>query len=283
MSGYMLTSTTIYRRSTLIAAVSVQLRPASGTSSSQLVETGHRHTPARAAHPIFKLQRWFCDNLGVGVSTQVHQWRIDDSEYRRHERRRGRRFAYEVADPSRTCLVVVDMVRFFVDESAYARGIVPNINRAATALRDAGGSVAWVVPSVMAPSEWQVGFYGTEVAESYAASGGSGAPSDRVAAELTVEVADLVVEKFASSAFFPGCCDLHEYLRQAGITRVMIAGTVTSVCCESTARDAAALGYEVIFLGDATADVSDLAHNAALRTVYRSFGDVRGVDELFRP
>ena len=38
----------------------------------------------------------------------------------------------------------------------------------------------------------------------------------------------------------------------------MIAGTVTSVCCESTARDAAALGYEVIFLGD-----------------------VRGVDELF--
>jgi nicotinamidase-related amidase len=222
-----------------------------------------------------------CDNLAVGVSTQLHQWRIDDREYQRHEHRRGRRFAYEVPDPSRTCLVVVDMVRFFVDHSAYARGIVTKVNRAATALRDAGGSVAWVVPSVGTPTEWQVGFYGTEIAESYAASGGSCAPADRVAAELNVEADDLVVEKSAASAFFPGRCDLHDHLRQAGITRVMIAGTVTSVCCESTARDAAALGYEVIFLGDATADSSDLAHNAALRTVYRSFGDVRSVDELF--
>ena len=110
------------------------------------------------------------------------------------------------------------MVRFFVNESAYARCIVPIVNRAATALRDAGGSVAWVVPSVGTPSEWQVGFYGTEVAGSYAASGGSGAPGDRVASELSVEADDLVVEKFASSVFFPGRCDLHEHLGQAGMT-----------------------------------------------------------------
>ena len=222
-----------------------------------------------------------CDNLDVGISTRVHEWRIDAREYERHEQRRGRRFAYDVADPSRTCLVVVDMVRFFTDESAYARGIMPTVNRAAAALRKAGGSVAWVVPRVDSPSEWQVRFYGADVAAVYAASGGSGALVDRLAPELSVMADDVVVEKSGWSAFFPGRCNLHDHLQQAGITRVMIAGTVTSVCCESTARDAAALGYEVILLGDATADANDAAHNAALRTVYRSFGDVRAVDELF--
>lgn len=176
---------------------------------------------------------------------------------------------------------MIDMVKFFVDGSQYARGIVPNLNNAALALREAGGIVAWIVPSAGVPSEWQTGFYGPEVAARYAASGGFGSPVERVASGLAVEEGDLVLEKSSASAFFPGHCDLHESLGQAGITRVVIAGTVTSVCCESTARDAATLGYEVIFLGDATADVSDAAHNASLRTVYRSFGDVRCVSGLF--
>lgn len=216
----------------------------------------------------------------MGGTAQTHEWGLDASEYERHERRRGRRFAYDAADPSRTCLVVVDMIPFFVDGSVFASGIVPNVNRAARMVRGAGGKVAWVVPTVGAPSTWQMDFYGTDVATSYAASGGSGAPADRIVPDLAVEAGDLVAEKSAPSAFFPGRCDLHEQLTRAGIVRVIIAGTVTSVCCESTARDAASLGYEVIFLGDATADVSDSAHTAALRTVYRSFGDVRSVDDL---
>jgi nicotinamidase-related amidase len=47
------------------------------------------------------------------------------------------------------------------------------------------------------------------------------------------------------------------------------------VCCDSTARDASTLGYRVVLVADATADVNDAVHNAALRTTYRTFGDVR--------
>ena len=209
----------------------------------------------------------------------THHWHIDDDEYLRHEERRGKRYAYGQCEPVATCLVVVDMVDFFTDGSHYAAGIVPTIDRVTATLRKRGGHVAWVVPEVAAPTDWQVGFYGPEIAERYAASGGSGTPSERITADLDVQPADVVVEKSRPSAFFTPGCELHDRLQARGVRRVLIAGTVTSVCCESTARDAAALGYEVVVLADATADVSDDAHNASLRTIYRSFGDVRTADE----
>lgn len=57
---------------------------------------------------------------------------------------------------------------------------------------------------------------------------------------------------------------------------MIVTGTVTNVCCESTARDAATLGYRVIF----AAAPNDAAHNATLCTIYRSFGDVRPTTEI---
>jgi nicotinamidase-related amidase len=211
----------------------------------------------------------------------AHAWRIAAREYRRHEARRGRRYAYESLDPGRTALVVVDMVPFFLDGSAYARGIVPPLNRLAAALRAAGGTVAWVIPATGAPRDWAVEFYGPGVAATYAASGGGPVPvRDRVAPALDVRDGDLWAEKSASGAFFPGRSTLPDQLAARGVDTVIVGGTVTSVCCESTARDAATLGFRVVFLADGTADVSDAAHNATLRTVYRSFGDVRPTDDV---
>ena len=60
-----------------------------------------------------------------------HRWFIEPREIERQESRRGRRHAYEWLDPRRTALVVVDIVPFFAEESAYCRGIVPNVNRLA--------------------------------------------------------------------------------------------------------------------------------------------------------
>lgn len=84
------------------------------------------------------------------------------------------------------------------------------------------------------------------------------------------------------SASFPGRCELDQPLRLQGVRRVLIAGTVTSVCCESTARDAATIGYQTVVLADCTADVTNDAHNASLRTLYRSFADVRSANDALR-
>lgn len=210
----------------------------------------------------------------------LHEWRIEPREYERHEARRGRRHAFERLDPTRTALVVVDMVPFFLAENPYARGIVPNIRALAAAVRTAGGTVAWVLPGNAEPSPATSEFYGPDVAEAYRTSGGTGPLPDRLWPDLDPAVDDLLVEKTAASAFFPGRCPLHDRLRPRHVDTVLITGTVANVCCESTARDAGALGYRVIMVADANAARCDRDLNATLHTIYRSFGDVRPTGEV---
>jgi nicotinamidase-related amidase len=211
---------------------------------------------------------------------KVHAWHIEEREYARHERRRGRRYAYEELEPSRTALVVVDMVPFFVEELEYCRGIVPNIRRLAACLRDAGGTVAWVLPGKGEPSPAREEFWGAHVAELYRRCGGEGPLRGRLWHEFEVSDDDVLVEKTAPSAFFPGRSPLPDVLDQRGVDTVLVTGTVTNVCCESTARDASTLGYRVVMVADANAAGRDEDHNATLHTVYRSFGDVRPTTEL---
>lgn len=217
----------------------------------------------------------------MDIEAKLHAWAIEPREYARQEERRGRRHAYTQLVPARTALVVVDMVPFFVTENPYCRGIVPNIARLADSLRAAGGAVAWVLPAVSTtPSPAAVAFFGERIAGLYAASGGSGSPRERLWREFAVHDDDLVVEKSAASAFFPGACPLPETLVARGIDTVLVAGTVTNICCESTARDASTRGFRVVMVADANAARRDQDHNAALYNVYRSFGDVRPTDEI---
>lgn len=210
----------------------------------------------------------------------THAWRIEDREYRRQEARRGRRHAFTKLDPARTALVVVDMVPFFAEENPYVRAIVPNIARLATTVRSLGGTVAWVLPGAGEPSAVSEEFFGPEHAEVFRLSGGSGSLRDHLWHEFEVDDADLMVEKFATSAFFPGRSPLPDRLAERGIENVLITGTVTNVCCEASARDAGTLGYRVVLVADANAARRDEDHNATLYTIYRTYGDVRPTDEV---
>jgi ureidoacrylate peracid hydrolase len=61
---------------------------------------------------------------------------------------------------------------------------------------------------------------------------------------------------------------------------VVIAGTRTNVCCETTARDAMMRDFKVLMVSDATAAASVREHLAGLMTVFQVFGDVRTTDEI---
>lgn len=216
----------------------------------------------------------------MDAEAALHAWSIEPREYARHEARRGRRFAFTHLAPARTALVVVDMVPFFAADNPYVRGIVPNVSRLAGVLRTAGGTVAWILPAAVERTPVDVEFLGPEVAEAYRTSGGTGPLGERLALGLTVHGDDVLVEKFASSAFFPGRCLLPRLLAEREIDTVLITGTATNVCCESSARDAATLGYRVVMVADANAARRDQDHNATLYTVYRSFGDVRPTSDV---
>jgi nicotinamidase-related amidase len=62
---------------------------------------------------------------------------------------------------------------------------------------------------------------------------------------------DLLVVKHVNSAFY-GQPDLHRWLQEAGIRRLVIAGITTNHCWETTARMAGNLVYETYFALDAT-------------------------------
>jgi nicotinamidase-related amidase len=62
---------------------------------------------------------------------------------------------------------------------------------------------------------------------------------------------DLLVTKHVSSAFH-GEPDLGAWLRARGIERLVMCGVQTNMCCETSARVAAVLGFDVNFVLDAT-------------------------------
>jgi nicotinamidase-related amidase len=70
---------------------------------------------------------------------------------------------------------------------------------------------------------------------------------------------DHTIEKAEVSSFCG--TDLEEWLRASGVDTVVIAGFMTQHCCAGTARDAAALGFGVEFLSDATGTI-DLVNEA---------------------
>ena len=57
--------------------------------------------------------------------------------------------------------------------------------------------------------------------------------------EMETDPADLFVAKNRYSAFLPSASELTKALRGRNIDSVIIVGTLTNVCCESSARDAA--------------------------------------------
>lgn len=69
--------------------------------------------------------------------------------------------------------------------------------------------------------------------------------------DLTAGPHDLLVTKTVNSAFL-GEPDLAAWLRERGIGGVVVCGVQTNMCCETTARHAANLGFEVRFALDAT-------------------------------
>lgn len=76
---------------------------------------------------------------------------------------------------------------------------------------------------------------------------------------------DLLVSKQVNSAFF-GEPDLHDWLQDRGITGVAIAGIQTNYCCETTARMAGNLGYDTLFVLDATYTFDLPAHGGGVIT-----------------
>ncbi|HLI19800.1 MAG TPA: isochorismatase family cysteine hydrolase [Stellaceae bacterium] len=203
---------------------------------------------------------------------------------------RGKLHAFDQLVGPATALLVVDLQNVFMlppypTEVPLAREIVPNVNRLAAATRAAGGAVVWIQMTHTENDKktWSV-FY--EDVTQTAIRGDKlkgllrGSHGQALYDTLDVKPGDLKVEKNRFSAFIQGSSDLDKLLKARGIDTVLVTGTVTNTCCESTARDAMMLNYKTVMVSDANAAATDAEHNATLANILRIFGDVMSTDEV---
>ncbi len=218
----------------------------------------------------------------------MHPLAIPPEIVARVEARCGRAHPFEDLDPNRTAFVVIDLQVGFMDAAIshahcpMAERIVPAVNRLAAALRDAGGAVFWVqnTHDARCDTEWSVmqQMVTPAARARRVAAMTEGSPGHALWPTLDVRAEDERVKKHRFSAFIQGSSDLSERLRARGFDTVLIGGTVTNVCCESSARDAMMLDFRTVMVADANAANSDAEHNASLAAFWNIFGDVMTVD-----
>ncbi len=221
----------------------------------------------------------------------MHKIMLDpDLVARLAAQRGGRLHLIDRLDPARTAHLVIDMQNGFVEEGApvevpIAREIVPGLNRISQAVRAAGAANYFVqfttpVGDLTSWSSFYSRFAGEGAAEHQQAFA-PGAHHWQLWPALDVDGSvDRTIEKRRFGAFIPGTCDLDAELRARGIDTLIVTGTLTNCCCESTARDAMQLNYRVIFASDANAALTDAEHNATLNNMMFLFADVMSSDEI---
>lgn len=154
-------------------------------------------------------------------------------------------------DLSATALVVVDVQAGF-DDPAWGDRNNPQCEANIAALIEAWRSAGRPVVFVRHDS----------------VTAGSPLRPDQPGNALKPEVSgepDLLVTKHVNAAFY-GEPDLHGWLAERGITGVAVAGIQTNICCETTARMAGNLGYETLFVLDATCTFDLPAHGGGTIT-----------------
>lgn len=96
--------------------------------------------------------------------------------------------------------------------------------------------------------------------------------------QLAPRPGDLVIDKNASSAFNGSAID--QLLRNMGVETLVVTGMATDMCVETTSRDAADRGYNVVVVEDATATFVEEHHRAALSSLARVFTKVWDTEEV---
>jgi ureidoacrylate peracid hydrolase len=191
---------------------------------------------------------------------------------------------YFTVDPRRAALIVIDMQNAFVAEGAPfetpgARTMLPRLERLVRFAREHSMPIVWTQSDHRPP-------YGGLMLRKFPVIREqrvlwAGEPSfDMYPNMLQPKEGELEyrIVKHKFDAFFE--TDLDAILRYHNVSTVIVTGTATNACCESTARTAFMRDYQVAFPSDANATFDPAMHEATLRNIELLFGRVMTSDEL---
>ena len=181
--------------------------------------------------------------------------------------------------PERTALVNIDMQNLFVEGTPTGHETLGRINRLAAVCREAGILVIHT-SHVLRPDGSNMGVLGEVAPPVKDGLLNKGAETAALHKDLVVDPGDVLLDKPRYGAFYG--TDLELILRARGIDTIIISGISTTTCCDTTAREAMARDFRVLFLSDGTATSQAELHEATLKIIGARFAQVLTVDEMIQ-
>lgn len=193
-------------------------------------------------------------------------------------------------DLASTALVVIDMQRDFLEAGGFGEalgndvsqlnGIVPAVRRLLTAFRAAGLPVIHTLEghrpdlSDCPPAKRAHGAPGMRIGDPGPMGRilVLGEPGNGPIPACLPLPGETVIEKPGKGAFYR--TNLEDHLRSRGIATLVLCGVTAEVCVQTTAREAADRGFEVILAEDATASYVPGFHEAVVSMVISQGGIV---------
>ena len=212
------------------------------------------------------------DYIGTeGLDVAVRRWLRAVAPYRRADR--------PVGTPGRSALLVLDLQQFFCSDTSHAylpacRAITQPVLALIEGFRRSGSPVIFTRHALATGDDpGRMGDWWSDVIA-------DGSPASQLADWLPVGPGDTVLRKARYDAFMQ--TDLEAILARSRVDTVVVAGVMTHLCCESTARSAFQRGYHVLVAADATASVDDSLHLGALRSLAHGFASVLPAARVLR-
>lgn len=187
-------------------------------------------------------------------------------------------------EPRRSALIVIDMQNAFVAEGAVfetpgARAMIPRLEHLINFARTSGIPIVWTQSDHRPPYGGLMLRKFPPIAQGHILW--QGEPSYEMYPQMLQPregKLEYKIVKHKFDAFFE--TDLDAILRYHQVDTVIITGTATNACCESTARSAFMRDYKVVFPSDLNATFDEAMHQATLRNIDLLFGRVVSSDEL---
>ena len=154
--------------------------------------------------------------------------------------------------------------------------VVPNVQRLLSVARDTGTRVVYLTVGSELPDYSDLPRHMLGLAEWVGNT--AGRREHEILDEVKPRQGELVLNKTTTSGF--NSAPLDHALRAFGVQSVVIVGISTNSCVETTARDAADLGYETLVVEDACGAARQEYHEATLISLRRQFGRVASTDEV---
>jgi ureidoacrylate peracid hydrolase len=187
-------------------------------------------------------------------------------------------------DPKSTCLLVVDMQNAFAHldgelakagrDISQTRATIPKILKLVKSCRENGIHIIWIVQeSFIHDTIREQRKLSTHVtAEKIPALKGSWSAEIVDELKQVVSTDDDIIKKHRYSSFYG--TNLEVRLRILGTRTLIVTGTGTNVCVESTVRDASFRDYDVILVEDCVGGTDKELHESTLKNVRLFFGTV---------